>query len=65
MVDGRTVTTASRQSNILVNSARLTAKFRRGDPVAVDFLVMLVLSNVIHDFDVTRVPIVDKPDAIR
>ena len=32
---------------------------------AFDFLVMLVLSNVIHDFDVTRVPIVDKPDAIR
>jgi hypothetical protein len=32
---------------------------------AFDFLVMLVLSNVIHDFDVARVPIVDKPDAIR
>jgi hypothetical protein len=43
----------------------VTAKFRRGDPAAFDFLVMLVLSNVIHDFDVTRVPIVDKPDAIR
>ena len=34
----------------------VTAKFRRGDPAAFDFLVMLVLSNVIHDFDVARVP---------
>jgi len=32
---------------------------------AFDFLVMLVLSNVIHDFDVTSMSIVDKPDPIR